>query len=239
MTPLGIDLEALCVPILEAPADLCITLPGGSEVCAQSSELPPSLFAYAKLALGAANSALAPLGPIFTIIETITAIQKCLTAIPGILGPPPNPKKLLDALTELAEKIEKLLKLLPQLSVPLMVVQLIDVIIATIDGAASELNAIARLVARITTAEAMVGQAPGLLSMIECAQTSVDVQLTNIERSFASINPLIELINVLGALAGLKPLPAFGGLPGDPIQAAAALQSAADSLRVVRSAIPV
>jgi hypothetical protein len=234
-----IDLQALCVPIAEAPRDLCITLPGGLEVCAQSGDLPPSLFGYAKLALGAANSAMAPLGPIFTIIETITAIQKCLTAIPGILGPPPNPKKLLDALVELAEKIEKLLKLLPQLSVPLMVVQLIDVIIATIEGAASELSAIARQVERLSAAQSLVSQAPGLSVMILCAQTSIDTQLSNIERAFASINPIIEVINLLGSLAGLKPLPPFEGLPGDPIDAVTVLHSAADSLRVVRSAIPV
>lgn len=237
---MSIDLHDLCVPIGEMPPELCITLPGGFEVCAQPGSLPPSLFEYAKLALGAANSAMAPLGPIFTIIETVTAIQKCLTAIPGILGPPPNPAKLLEALQELAEKVEKLLKLLPQLSVPLMVVQLLDVIIATIDGAASELASIARLVARIEQAELLVGQAPGLASMITCARSSKDTQIANIERAFASINPIIQLINTLGALAGLKPIPAFdGALPADPSPAILSLRATADSLRVVRSAIPI
>lgn len=235
----ALDLAALCVPIAEAPADLCITFPGGFEVCAQSSEIPPSLLGYAKLALGAANSAMAPLGPIFTIIETITAIQKCLTAIPGILGPPPDPSKLLAALEDLAEKAAKLLKLLPQLSVPLMVVQLIDVIIAIIDGASSELAALARMLVRIQQAELAAATAPDLLQMAICARTSFDVQMTNLERSFASINPHVQMINSLGSLAGLKPLPEFDSLPSDPSQAAATLQAAADALRVVRSAIPI
>jgi hypothetical protein len=236
-----LDISALCVPIAEAPADLCITLPGGAEVCAQSGELPPSLFAYAKLALGAASSAMAPLAPIFTIIETITSIKKCLDAVPGIVGPPPDPSKLIAAIEDLAEKLAKLLKLLPQLSIPLMVVQLIDVIIATIDGAASELTSLARLAQRIHDAQLLVNQAPGLLAMITCAQASQDVQMANIERAFASINPIIDVINTLGALASLKPLPQFDGgmITTDPLQTAQALQSAADALRVVRSAIPV
>lgn len=235
-----VDLAALCVTIAEAPPPLCVTLPGGAEVCAQTSDLPPSLFAYAKIALGAANSAMAPLGPIFAVIEAITAIQKCLAAVPGILGPPPNPAKLVEALKELAEKVEKLLKLLPQLSVPLLVVQLIDLVIATIDGAASELTSLARLAQRIQQAELGVEAAPFLSPMILCARTSFDTQMSNLERSFGSINPIIELVNTLGALAGLKPVPTFeGALPPDLPAAAAKLQAAADALRVARSAIPL
>lgn len=231
--------EGLCVPVGEAPPELCVTLPGGFEVCAQTGELPPSLFGYAKLALGAANSALAPLGPIFSIIEAIFAIQNCLTAIPGILGPPPNPAKLLEALGDLGQKMERLSKLLPQLSIPLLVVQLIDIIIATIDGAVVELASIARLKQQIQEAQQLSNTASGLLAAIECATVSVNVQLSNIERSFASINPIIQVVNMLGALAGLKPLPPFeGGLGDDPSAAIARLQQAGDALRLVRSAIP-
>jgi len=235
-----IDIDALCVPIAEMPPPLCVTLPGGAEVCAQTADLPPSLFAYAKIALGAANSAMASLGPIFAVIEAITAIQKCLTAIPGILGPPPDPSKLLEALQELAEKVANLLKLLPQLSVPLLVVQLIDIVIATIDGSASELASLARLAQRIQQAELAASSAPLLSPMVLCAQVSFDTQLTNLERSFGSINPIIELVNTLGALAGLNPIPTFEGeLPSDLVAAAAKLQTASDALRVARAAIPI
>lgn len=237
----ALDLSALCVPVQEAPPDLCVTLPGGLEVCAQTGALPPSLFEYAKIALGAANSAMAPLGPIFTIIEVIAAIQKCLTTIPGVLGPPPNPAKLVEALQELAQKAEQLARLIPQLSVPLLIVQLIDVMIATIDGAASELTALARFAVQIQQAEfAASTGATGLSAMAICARSSLDMQMTNIERSFASINPIIDVVNTLGQLAGLKPLPQFEGvLPPDPTQAAKHLQDVADALRVVRSAIPI
>jgi hypothetical protein len=235
-----LDLAALCVPIAEAPADLCVTFPGGFEVCAQSPEIPPSLLGYAKIALGAANSAMAPLGPVFTIIDTITAIQKCLTAIPGILGPPPDPSKLVDALKDLATQVEKLLKLVPQLSVPVMVVQLIDVIIGILDGASIELAGLGRMLTRIEQAEAAAATAPELFEMVTCARSSLDTQMANIEHAFASVNTHIQMINALGALAGLRPLPLFKGpLPSDPSEAATTLQGIADSLRVVRSAIPI
>lgn len=235
-----LDVNALCVPVPEYPKPLCITLPGGAEVCPQTGELPPALFTFAKLALGAANSAMAPLAPIFTIMEVITSITKCLAAVPGIVGPPPDPSKLLEALEELAEKMKKLLLLAPQLSVPLMIVQLIDVIIATIDAAASEMTSLARFLTTIQQAELLAAQAPGLDPMVVCARGSLDMQMTNIEAAFASINPFIELINMLGALAGLKPLPSFeGGLPEDPTQAAQHLQAIADTLRIFRAAIPI
>src|ERR1700742_140941 len=234
------DPSALCVPVPEYPKPLCLTLPGGAEVCPSTGELPPALFTFAKIALGAANSAMAPLAPIFTIIEVITSIQKCLAAVPGIVGPPPDPSKLVQALEDLAEKMSKLLQLIPQLSVPLMVVQLIDIIIATIDGAASEMTSLARFLATIQQAEFLAAQAPGLNPIALCARSSLEMQMSNIEASFASINPIIDLVNMLGALAGLKPLPSFeGGLPADPTQGAQRLQAVADTLRVFRSAIPV
>jgi len=231
--------ELLCVPIADMPPDLCVTLPGGFEVCAVPGQLPPSLFEYARSLLAAASSAMAPLGPIFTIIEVVTAIYKCLSTIPDCLGPPPNPTKLVKELKKLSALIPKLLKLVPQLSIPLMILQLIDVVIAVIDGAASELAALARFAQQITQAELAAPSAPELLAMIVCAKASLSIQLTNVERSFASINPIIEVVNSLGGLAGLQPIARFEGLPPDPSAAVNALRDAADALRTVRNAIPV
>jgi len=237
---MSLDLSSLaCVPIGEMPKPLCVTLPGGLEVCAMPGDLPPSLFSYARTALGAANSAMAPLGPIFTIIEVVTSVHACLKSIVDCLGPPPNPAKLIKALVDLAKKMEALLKLIPQLSVPLMIVQLIDVLIAALDGAASELAALARYALQIQQAELAAQSAPALLDMIACSRGSLEMQMSNIESAFASINPIIELINTLGGLAGLPPIAAFSGLDPDPTVATEALRAAADALRVVRYAIPV
>src|SRR5688572_26832363 len=95
-------LETLCDVLAGYPNEPTIRLPGGAELRAQLAGLPPSLFEIAKSLLGQANSALAPLTPIFDIIETINALHNCVKAIPDALGPPPDPSKLAGCLPELA-----------------------------------------------------------------------------------------------------------------------------------------
>jgi hypothetical protein len=235
-----LDLSVLCVPIPENPKDLCITLPGGFDVCAQAGLLPIGLLEYAKVALGSANSALAPLGPIFTVIEAIVAIYKCLAAIPDVIGPPPNPDKLRQVLQELQELVVKLMKLTPLLTVPLMMVQFLDMIIATIDGAASELTSLSRLRQQIQEAELRAAQAPGLQSLITCAHSSLASQMGNVERVFATINPIIQLMNIFAGLASLPSIPLYQPQPApEPAVLAAGLQGFANDLRTFRQAIPV
>lgn len=233
-------LDTLCKAIDGFPDDLCVVLPGGANVCAQLEALPPSLYQMAKGALGQANAALAPLTPIFDIIETLVAIQKCMTALVDALGPPPDPSKIADCLPELAKRIEKLIALLPPASVLLMIVQLIDVIIGILRGSISELQAVARLIDRISRAQFLAGRVPGLLAAIDCGQQSAATQMSNIERAIASINPIIELINGIGSIAGLEPIPLFqGGIPTSPEPAIEALEGLVDVLSAFRDTIPV
>lgn len=49
--------------------------------------------------------ALAPLKPVFDIIDTVVAVFACLKAIPDAFGPPPDPSKLVQALEDLAKKV--------------------------------------------------------------------------------------------------------------------------------------
>jgi hypothetical protein len=239
--PLPLDLAVLCQPIPGMPQELKLTLPGGVDLkTIVFSSLPPSLFGYANQVLNMADTAMAPLTPVFKIIETIAAIQKCLTAIPGILGPPPNPKKLLDALVELGQKVEELASLMPIFSIPVLMLQLIDTLIGTIDGAASELSSLAVYTKQIQQAQFVAAQAPGLIALISCAQQSRDTQMSNVEKVFASINVFIDVINAFGTAAGLTHLiPPFDGIwPDDPLEMAHRLQAIADDLRAVRSYIP-
>jgi len=234
------SLVTLCQPLPGTPPELCVTLPGGAEICAQPGVLPPSLFGYAKNALAQASSALTPLVPIFNIIEAISAVLQCVKAVPDALGPPPDPSGIIACIPNLVEKVEKLIALLPPVSVLLTIVQMLDVIIAIIDGSIEELQAVERLIQRIAAAEAMSAQVPGLLSMIECANASRDSSMENIERAFGSINPIIELINTLCSMAGLPAVPLFSGsLPADPLPAIEVLGGISDVLHAIRDAVPV
>lgn len=237
------DLSALCVPIPEFPKELCLTLPGGVEFCNTTGHLQLGSFEYARAALAQMNPALAPLGPIFKVIDAILSVQKCLSVIPDILGPPPNPKKLKDALEDLAEKMLLVAKLAPIFSVPLMVLQMIDVFIATLEAGASEMLSLARYVQRLQQAQLVATQSPGLLPIIKCAQSSKDVQMSNLEHMFGTINPTIDMINLFAALAQLRtgfPIPRFEGvMPPEPILFGTLLQDIAIKMRVVRDYIPV
>lgn len=73
----------------------------------------------------------------------------------------------------------------------------------------------------------------------DCSRHHIDAQLQSLSESLAPVNRFIALLNALGQLAGLGPLPTLSDLGVDP---AAALQSIADTaklLRQLRAAIPV
>lgn len=238
-----VDFSELCAPVPGMPKQLCLTLPGGMEICTQPGYLHLGLFEYVRLAMGMANSSLAPLGPIFRILDAVAAIQRCLSVIPEILGPPPNPKKLFDALADLAEKMKLVAKLMPMLSVPIMLLQMLDIFIATLEAASHELISIARYLERIQQADLAANQAPGLAEIVKCAKSSAAIQMSNIEYMFASINPTIDMLNMFAGLAQLGdpfPIPHFGGaMPEDPVPAAEALQRVADHLHFIRQSIPI
>ena len=51
------------------------------------------------------QSALTPLVPVFTIIDTVVAVFNCVKAIPDSLGPPPDPSVIAACLPDLQRKI--------------------------------------------------------------------------------------------------------------------------------------
>jgi len=234
------NLEEFCRSVDAIPTDLCVVLPGGAEICAALSTLPPSLYEHARSLLAQASGALAPLTPIFDIIEAIVAIKDCVTAIPDALGPPPDPSKLTDCVPELVRRIEKLLSLLPPASVLLMIVQLLDVLIAIFDGMISELQSVVRLLNRIAAAKLVAGNVPQLLAPINCGEQSAATTMDNLSRAIASIRAVIELVNLFCDLAGLRHVPEIGSeVPGDPGAAIDHIAALIDPLRDFRDSIPV
>lgn len=237
-----VDMSALCVPIPGFPKSLSFTLPGGVRIDPQVGHLQLGAFEYTRNALGMMNAALAPMGPAFRIIDAVMSISKCLSAVPEILGPPPNPQKLVDELIKLAEKMKFVAQLHPALSLPVMVLNLIDVFIATLEAAASELESLARFLLSIQQAQLVAAQAEGLTQIIKCAQSSADVHMSNLEHMFATINPTIQAINLfaeIGQLGKPFPIPEFTGvMPPEPLIAAHTLRETANAIRVIREAIP-
>ena len=106
--------DFFCLEIPELPDPCKALFPGG--VTLESPDLLELL-----------QPALAPLAPMFDIIEVIVAIKNCLEAIPDAIAQL-NPQPIIDCFPPLAEKIAKLLRLLPQVSLPALIVAIIDCI---------------------------------------------------------------------------------------------------------------
>jgi hypothetical protein len=236
------DLSAACIQTKVGKQDLCVTFPGGAEMCVQIPSVSiPDATEVAKQLMAQTSAALAPLVPIFNLIDVVLALFNCVKAIPDALGPPPDPAKLAKCVPELSQKAAKLLKLVPQLSVPFMVVGLIDVLLTFLEGMRNQLKCIVATEARIAQAAARAAELGNveLAAVVDCASANVDAQMKNFSESAAPINRLIGVINLLLELAGLEKLPDLENLGSDAEEALGILDDIVSTLQQARAALPV
>src|SRR5580704_7442375 len=99
--------SVLCLPP-PPHIDLCITFPGGATVCAMDILNAADPFQIIQSLLQSVNTALAPLTPIFNIIDVVEAIVACIQAIPQCLAPP-NPEPLIKCIPVLVAALAKVL----------------------------------------------------------------------------------------------------------------------------------
>jgi hypothetical protein len=233
------DLSTVCIDLKVTSQELCVTFPGGAEMCVQIPGVPDPTDVSKQL-LAQANAALAPLVPVFNIVDAIIALFNCVKAIPDSLGPPPDPTKLAECIPDLAEKIDKLLKLIPQLSIPVLIAGLIDVLLFYLQGFRGQLEAIiahqARLLAAATRA-AELGNVQ-LRTVVDCANATMDAYLQNLNEGMKPLNRLVALLNLFLQLAGLSPIPDFKNLGDDAEAALAPLDAVIDSLKTIRAGLP-
>ena len=235
------DLEPLCVELTVTPQQLSVTFLGGATLAPQLPDLGiPDPLQLSKQLLAQANAALAPLAPVSNLIDVALALFNAVKAIPDAISHL-DPSKITDALPELAQKAGKLLPLVPQLSVPLMLVGLIDSLLAFLGGLAGQLRALIDQQVRIQKAEnraAELGNAQ-LQTVVDCSRGHLAAQLQSLSESVAPVNRLIALVNVFTQLAGLGPLPDLSNLGSDAAAALQPLEDTVKALQQIRDAIPV
>jgi hypothetical protein len=233
------DLSTVCIDLRVTSQELCVRFPGGAEMCVQIPGVPDPTDVSKQL-LAQANAALTPLVPILNIVDAIIALFNCVKAIPDSLGPPPDPTKLAECIPDLAKKIDQLLKLIPQLSIPVLIAGVIDVLLFYLQGFRGQLEAIiahqARLLAAATRA-AELGNVQ-LRTVLDCAEASMDAYLQNLNEGMKPLNRLVGLLNLFLQLAGLQPIPDFKNLGDDAEAALAPLDAVIDSLKTVRAGLP-
>ena len=219
----------ICIEIPEIRDPFNLTLPGGVQI--EHLNLMEVI-----------QPALTPLVPLFDIIDTVVAVFNCFQAIPDTLGPPPDPSVIAACLPDLAKKVSKLLKLIPQLSLPLTIIGLIDLVIDTLLQARSLLLHLQQQMQQIlgTIDRATELEDAGLMAIAQCAQANVAQEAANVGKSLASLGKLIGLLNLFLGILGLPEVPDLSDLAGRPLDdAIPPLDAIVDQLRTARAAVPV
>lgn len=218
----------LCIEIPTFPDPCAALLPGGAEL--QDPDL-----------LRLVQPALAPMLPIFDLLEAIVAIKGCIEAIPDAISSV-DPTEVTDCIPEMAEKVAALLKLLPQTSIPTMAKQLLNCIIVEllkVRRLLVSLQAQVTRIARVTERAAELEDA-ALAAIAVCATGRVATTLSNEMKALVAVGRLLGLLRTLLDLAGLDgAVPDLSSIEGRSLEAAIdPLDALIDSLRDLRDAVP-
>ena len=197
--------------------DICVQLPPSGDTISVS--LPGGLAITDLNIMKQMQPILAPLMPLFDIIDVVVALYNCLKAIPDCFGPPPDPTALANCLPDLAEKLMKLLPLIPQLSLPVTIANTVDLVIAALREVKTKLQ---NLQDQLTQIEHSVDKAKnlndaGLNAIIACAQGNVQQEAQNVGAGLASLGKLLAIIGIFMDLIGGPKIPDLSSIDGSPL----------------------
>ena len=198
-----------CVSLSLTSREACIRFPVGQEICASIPTLPiPDLLEVITQLFAQANSALAPLSPILNIIDAVIAIFECVKAVPDAITQL-DPSGLIDCIPGVAEAVNKLLQMIPQLSLPIMILDILTVTIQFLEALKTTMQRALDQITAITNAQ-LKAAAPGqfaLSSVVDCVNLNFGVQLENLNEALGPISRILGLVNFLLDLIGLPKLP--------------------------------
>lgn len=218
----------LCIEIPTLPDPCEVLLPGGAQL--QDVDL-----------LRMVQPALAPLVPLFDIVEAIVALKGCIEAIPDAITSV-DPTEVAECIPGMAEKVAALLKLLPQVAVPTMIKQLLNCVIvellkvrALLVNLQAQITRIARTIERAAELED-----PALQAIAVCATERVATTLSNEMKALITIGRLLGLLRTLLGLAGIDGVvPDLSSIEGQSLESAIEpLDALIATLRNLRDAVP-
>lgn len=233
----NINLAGAVPPISTVCTQLRVTLPGGLNVQGTVPRIAADPLDIARATIGSLNAALAPLGPVFSILDAVLALVKFAQSVPKVVT---RPDKVLAAVADVLKKTGALARLIPQLSIPLMVLGCIDVLLAFLDGISDELSAIAGLDARVSELETIAQEVASMGPIAANVRAQVDGRRAQLMCAMHDAQPLLGIINVFCDIVGLPKISVDVDLQTGSLEdAAAALAEVVAALREVRSKIPV
>jgi len=207
--------EDLCIPLPDIPSLDDICFPGGfclSYIWDAIDKIPHmadvSLDFFSQI-----GPAMAPLQPLFNILDTVLAIYRCVAAIPDVITSL-DPSELLNCLPALAALIDKLLKLIPQLSIPKMIIAALKNLATLLRAIAADLEYIKSQIQRIAD---MIDRGAELNDVkmngfLVCAQDTVEGSVMSTAEALRGIGRIVLLINIFIGMFGGQEIPCFGTL---------------------------
>lgn len=215
-----------CPIIPVVSAGLCVTLPGGAEVCVSYPGIvPPSATEMVRQLMAQMSAALAPLQPFFSILDAVIAIFDTIKVLATL-----NPVKIAEALPTLAEAIAGILKLIPQVSLIATVAGMLDILILFMQGLKAEYQFQINYLEKIVRSETLLGDAgtSGLKDIIDCALGNQDVLILTMNEGNKPIASIIAIVNLFLQIIGLGQF----AIPDLGDASTATLQPAIDTLCV-------
>lgn len=231
------DLNAFCAKPAPAATGICIRFPGGAKICLPDAHTGSPIEQVRGL-LKLANTALMPLQPFFSVLNVIKAVKDVFDALPGLIS---DPKALIDAIGKFVKAFGALVALFPQLSVPILVKDILAMVAFLMRAIAKEMEAFAAMEQQIAESASLASRL-GLASLtaeVSCAQDAFDISMSNFNASLGPIAEILGLVNVLLGLAGLPEIKVALSESGSPSEAIAAMNEIANVLDTAASAIPL
>jgi hypothetical protein len=205
-----------------------LTLPGGASM--QHTELVEIV-----------QPALAPLMPVFDVLDAVLGLVECVQAVPDTLGPPPNPTALVQKLAELAPKVTRLLGLVPQLSLPATLLGLLDLLIDTLVQVRDVLVALRDQDERVRLTRLRAEELgdPRLAEVADQAAADIETEVQNAAKRLAAMSRLVATVNTFMGVVGGPEVPDLSAVTGKPLEEAiVAVSDLILTLQTVRQGIP-
>lgn len=237
--------DDLCIALPAIPTADDICLPGGfclSYVWDGINKIPTAADVGMDF-FSQIGPALAPLVPLFNVIDTAITIFRCVKAIPDAITSL-DPSELIKCLPVLAKLVDQLLKLIPQLSIPKMVKTVLNNLAAMLESFATELFSLKHLAERIAAGidRAADLQDVKMNGFLVCAQGDLEDTVLSTSEALKGIGRIILLVNIFMGLIGAEEIPCFGSLIEDNLDDLELLSdlfySLAEVLRIMASVIP-
>jgi hypothetical protein len=221
----------------------CVTLhlPLGLMVSGSAVSQPSLTADPMRGVLGQMTATLGPFATIFKIISFATDVLAAFQSIPDCITQL-SPKPLIDKLQKVIADVDQLVSVLPQVSVPVMVRDLLGAVIAALQGvqtqvaglqsAAAQASALEQLAASLASSDpAAAGE---LTSIVQLAIADTVGIVDDLDAQQCALNQLLTTITTLVGLVGLPApslLPCFGGAtPSSASELVSALTEVDDAL---------